>query len=921
MNSTYRPIVTTRLSPPRPRRDPVARPHLLARLNDALSHRLTIVAAPAGYGKTTLVAAGYQGLRSKAATGWLTLDTTLGEARLFLRHVIAAIRVSIPNFGEASSVLISAGIDTPIDTVVSTLVNELATLPRDLLLVLDDYHEISGTPAADAFKVLLDRAPAGFHALVASREEPDLSLARRRERRDLLEIGPEAMRFSAWETADFIRKEGIVLGDGDVAALDRKADGWIAGLQLMSIAMRGHSNPGAVIRSLTGGTRAIAGFFADEVLGRQTPEIQDFLLRSSVLSRLSVDLCDDALAISDSRDKLRIVEASNLFLVRLDDDGVWFKYHPIFAEFLYKRFAEKSRAMDAEAVKTKVCRRAALWCRAQGLLGEAVAYAQEAGDARMAAQVLDAYSERMFAAGDISTLMDATGRLPAAILAEYPSLQLDQVYAHLLRWDFVKAREILATVTAGIAAGRYDLSGDALVRLRAKAHHREAVLGIVNDHRLEAEPLVREWLSNNTHTSLFDVASLRGSLLYVRQDRYDFRGYRQEALEGRALMDEAEALHGRVWQDAIIGPGFFLMGETAQARQLLEEALATARRIGGDPSPLAAMPGLLLADVLYEMDEVDSAAELIDRFQPVASSFGLVEQLIAAYVTRARIAFRKDGPAAAERLMQQGEAVAVSRGFHRLTAHILAERVREALLRGDNDVAERWVRDEVRLESATALSPGGAVGMAVEPLILTRARLARVRGQDQETVGLLRKWVRYTHDRGAMLSFVRFSVALAGVLQLDGNLSEAGRVMRAALKEAGRSSFVRSVLDEGPSLFGVVHGSLHGGNELAPFAERLCSAMIAEYGGAIEQKSFDGAQEDTGHGERSAVEPLTAREIEILRLLSSGFANKEIAETLGLSPATVKWYLQQVYAKLGVHRRAWAVRRARQLGLLPIKME
>ncbi len=420
------PLVATKLYAPPPQARLTARPALGQRLDQAQRAPFILVSAPAGFGKTTLVLDWLR--RAGRPFAWLSLEPGDDEPARFWRYVIAALQTVVPGVGLASQALLDAPQLPAQAAVVAALINDLASHPAPLALVLDDYHSIQSAAIHAGLNDLLDHLPRPLSLIITTREDPPLALARRRARRELLEIRAVDLRFDTDEVAGFLNGAmGLGLAADDLTALDERTEGWIAGLHLVALSLAGRADKHAFVRSFAGDDRYIADYLLEEVLGRQPPALQDFLLRTSILERFSAALCDSVLERGDSAALIRAVESSNLFVVPLDSRREWYRYHHLFGELLRQRLLQSAGA----AAVTALHRRASAWYAGQQRAPEAIAHALHGQDYNHAASLIEAAGGLLFLNNDLPTLVRWWQALPALVRANYPFLTMQSAWALL----------------------------------------------------------------------------------------------------------------------------------------------------------------------------------------------------------------------------------------------------------------------------------------------------------------------------------------------------------------------------------------------------------------------------------------------------------------------------------------------------------
>lgn len=906
-------LILTKLRPPTPETGLVGRPRLIRRLDRAVRKRLVLVCAPAGFGKSSVLAQWMdEGLARGDDVGWVSLDPEDNDTTRFVRHLVAAIRTRRPGFGDGVLRLADQAGPLAGSNLPAVLVNAIAAFEKDFYLILDDVHFLEDKAVLEALALLVQRAGSKLHLVMATREIPDLPLARLRATGQLVEIDGRDLQFLDDETsAYFAKAEDIVISPDDIAALNERTEGWIAGLQLAAISLRARGDKAAFIRSFSGGHRNISDFLAEDVLQRQGDDVRRFLLDTAILSRLSADLCDRVTGRTDGRAMLTALERANLFLFSLDEERQWYRYHHMFQEFLQRRLAESAPERPA-----RLHRSAADWYWDAGQTVDAIQHTLAAGDTALAARRLDAVSEGLFAVGRLPTIMELARRIPDRDLAAYPRLRLDQIWGLQLRWRFDEARAIMTEVRATLDA-RADANGPSggdadLAYLEGKLTHRELMLASLSDDMPEAEKLTRRWLARGLTDEPYLQASARSVLLYARREQYDLKGV-ADAAAINDLYLKGGAVYGTIWHDSIVGPSHMLAGDLERAEKTYLHGLDTAARIAGRFAPVTAMPALLQAEVCYEQNRLDEARRLVRDYLPLAGETGFVEQLIAGMLCGARLAFLDDRPDEAARILEEGERYAGTRGFVRLRRHVVAERVRQALLGGDPDRALRLGADAGlnRPMEQFLPRPGVTTGDAVSAF--TAARLAIARGDGDAAVPTLRRWLRFAEERGCRRPAAHAAILATLASQRAGDPLATQRFLRTALGHATPGKMIRCFADEGPAIASLLQGIASEDLGIEKPLHDLTRAALDALRSTYPHILVSG--DDTAA--KAPVASLQPRELEILRLVGSGMLNQEVATQLGLSAGTVKWYLQQIYGKLGVHRRSQAAGRARQLGLIP----
>jgi LuxR family transcriptional regulator, maltose regulon positive regulatory protein len=448
---TETPLLSTKLFLPAPRPTLVPRPRLTARLNEGLNHPLTLVSAPAGSGKTTLLSEWRASERSRRYTlAWLSLDQHDNDIVRFLTYLIAAVAKVRPGFGETPRALLHSPQPPEAQTILTHLISELGELEMPLALVLDDYHLITARPIHDALAFLLDHLPPQIPLVILTRADPPLTLARLRARNQLTEIRAADLRFTTEEAAAFLhRTMGLSLSPQDVAALEARTEGWIAGLQLAALSMQGRSDITGFVTAFTGSHTYVAEYLAEEVLEHQPEGVQTFLLQTSILERLNPELCEAVTGRPDGQAVLTALHRANLFVIPLDDAGQWFRYHHLFADLLQARLRQ---TLSADAIAA-LHQRAAAWYEQNGFAVEAVNHSLAAKDFDSAARLVEQNAEAMITRGELATLLQWIEALPSEVTQRRPASILAKAWVLTLAGAVQQVEPLLQQAEAQIDTG------------------------------------------------------------------------------------------------------------------------------------------------------------------------------------------------------------------------------------------------------------------------------------------------------------------------------------------------------------------------------------------------------------------------------------------------------------------------------------
>jgi LuxR family maltose regulon positive regulatory protein len=913
-----REVIRTRILPPLESAGVVDRPRLGELLSRIQSTRLTVVQAPAGYGKTTALIQWYQLLMAAGRRAcWFTADSSDATAAGLLVYLAEMLSQVLPQGAAAklgtfsrSSFLVAP------ESILAAIVDSLVDDALPLHVFIDDAHLLPAASAA-ALARLIERAPATTCFVVASREVLKLPLARLRSQGHLLEIGASELKFTEGETRSLLNEGGHgALAEVDVARLVHRTEGWVTALKLASLTMGEESDAQRFIESFSGRRRHVTDFFED-VLALQSAAVQQFLLETSILEPLCPDLCDAVTGRGNGRMMIDRIEKAGLFLSPLDDERNWHRYHSLFAEFLQRRLRDAHADTEAQ-----LHRRASEWLSRSGLHADAFAHAERSADPAWLGQLLEEHCEDLTYTGFMPLVASFAVRLPEAVLARLPKVLLTLAWRHTRSLRLADAQRLLDAAAARIGALEHEGATAAaeLEHLKRLELHGRTMLAAAQDDAPRVEEQCQALLQAFGHSRPYLTCTLYAQLINARREQFKFEDlYRLEAL-ARAELEHSGFPFAAISLLSAIGPSLFAAGKTAAARRALEQALESAVGFGGINSGLSALAALPLAELAYELNDVAYASRLVDGHLGVAREWGFVDQLIAGYTVRARLMHASGALPAAHATLDAGMAIARECALERLALQMTAERVRLYLRSGTPEQAEAAAEVDGRLISPRSLAAadvlpgfGSTTRQELRGLIWVRVALTLDRTSDAANVA--RQWRNYCNQHRAARSQIRWGLLLAEALAARGEDQAAQRALRDALAIGASSGITRSFLDEGPvieRMLREMYGDDSSGADRHPTDSFGSAILLAFDVGRVPTHGAGAGGESVG----GRLGRLTARELEILTLASSGMRNGEIGKRLGLKEGSVKWYMRQVYDKMGTRRRWQAVERARQSGLI-----
>jgi LuxR family maltose regulon positive regulatory protein len=895
-------LLSTKFGIPHIRADLLARSHLVERLEEATNREFVLVSTPAGFGKTTLLASWARS--SERPVAWLSLDGDDNDPVRFWRYIVAAVDRVHKGIGEQVLSLLNPLAQATLRAVVTALVNELASGPGELVLVLDDYHLIESHAVHDSLAFLLEHLSPGMHVVISSRSDPPIPLARFRARGQLADLRAADLRFTLEDAVALLREVWeLNLPEESIAALEERTEGWVTGLQLAALSLRGASDAARFIQGFTGSNRYILDYLAGEVLEQQPGQVRSFLLETSVLAQLSGPLCDALTGRGDGQEMLEHLEQANLFLVPLDEERHWYRYHHLFADLLLARLG----AADPKQV-LELHRKAATWYQEYGMVGDAMRHALAAGEAEWAARLVEQHVEDLLLRGEGETLRGWLAALPQEVVRSRPRLALAQAIAAFnagrlqVAEPFLDAAEralaaapsepyepsigkemsMLANVPATIALVRA-----ALVALRGDAQRTTELVRQAQAHLTEDERGPRI----SVRWNLAQADWMRGHLAEAERAFADIVAEGREGGESHlTLMLNASSVLGRMQR---------AQGRLEAALRTYQEGLEFAARSGPGVVLSTAVAHVGMAEVLYERNQLEQALSHAREGISLGGQLTSTQTLASGLATLAWIRQARGDPAGAREAMDEAYQVIPNREIVALHNPVPAERARLLLVQGDVQEVVRWVEER-------GLEDEGESGYARELDYLALARVLLSRNMADRALALLERLGAAAKAQTRVGSLVQVQVLQALGFQATGQADQAMQVLAQALMQAEPEGYMRTFVDEGRPMAALLHRALARG-VTSDYTARLLAAFPS-----VDQ----GIQASPPPVPFPFNEPLSERELEVLRLLASGTSNQEIADELSIALSTARKHVSNILGKLGVHNRTQAVSRARDLGLL-----
>ncbi|MGN6565435.1 MAG: LuxR C-terminal-related transcriptional regulator [Thermomicrobiales bacterium] len=902
------PLLATKLYVPR-RRDVVPRPRLRERLDRGAAAALTLVSAPAGFGKTTLLAEWLAATPDRTwAAAWLSLDPHDNQPASFWTYLIAALQNAVPGIGAGALTLLQASQPPPLDTVLITLVNELSAVTHDVVLVLDDYHAIDARDVQEGMAFLLEHLPQRIHLMIASRADPALPLARLRARGELVEIRIADLRFTPDEAAAFLTAVmGLDLTAADVAALETRTEGWIAALQLAALSLRGRDDAAGFIAGFAGDDRYIVDYLVEEVLRRQPDPVRAFLLHTAILDRLSGPLCDVVTGQAGGQATLEALERANLFLVPLDGRRRWYRYHHLFADVL------RAHLLDEQPDHVPdLHRRASDWYEQHDLPDEAIRHALAAGDFARAADLVERVGLVMFQGRQQATVLGWLRALPDELLRYRPVLSV--WYAHAL-------------LAGGVLAGVEDRLRDAERWLNTSATGREgaqpsAAMVVVDEaelHRLPGRVAVaragqalargdlaatvqhaQQVLALAPEDDQLSRGGAAGFLGLAAWASGDLETAHRTFAAGLAQLQRAGNITDVVGGTLALADIRSAQGRLRAARRTYEGALQLAAEQGTPALRGTADMHVGLAELYCEWGDLDAAVRRLRQAEEQGEHTGFPQHPYRRRVAAARLRAAQGDLGGALALLDEAERRYVG-DFYPEVRPIAALKARIWLAQGRLADAVTWAHER-------DLSPDDDLSYLreLEHLTLARVLLARYTSDraDRSLRDARRLLARLLHAAevgeraGSVLAIL---VLQALVHQAQGDLPAALAPLARALALAEPEGYVRIFVDEGSPMTTLLEAAAKHGAARS-YVRRLLAA--------------GGVAADSPPTSQNLIEPLSDRELAVLRLLGTDLDGPAIARELLVSLNTMRTHTKNIYGKLGVNNRRAAVRRAEELQLL-----
>jgi LuxR family transcriptional regulator, maltose regulon positive regulatory protein len=893
MNVSAPDLLHTKLTIPPARADRVPRLRLIQQLGASLESPLTLICAPAGFGKTSLITDWYEQPDAPGLPlAWLSLDEDDNDPTRFLMYLISTLARVAHTIGDDLLMALHSPQPPSPKNILTTLLSRIEDVPQRFALVLDDYHRITASPLHEAVVFLLDHIPAQMRLIITSREDPLLPLARLRARGQLAEIRAVDLRFTIDEEALFLQQMlGIELSTDQIRELDARTEGWIAGLQLAALAMQGRKDIAGFITAFTGSHRYILDYLTEEVLNRQPEAVQRFLLQTSILNRLSSSLCDAVTGRTDSQVFLEQIERGNLFLIPLDDERYWYRYHHLFGDMLRRRLQQMHPDLAP-----KLHQGASVWFEQNGLVDEAIEYAVLGGDSARAAGLIEQHGDSVWSRGEVTTFLRWLRALPEQTLQAYPKLRLNYVFVLILTDTYKEAERQLLAVEQ-VLSQQIHSADDGRATLLGLA----AVMRTTVSFQLEHDPDIVIASGHHALTLLPESVGLwRGWIMLVIACTY--YASKGDMAQAKSWFEEVFELFEKVGNHPTLEPALMHLARMYTIQGSLQQAQATANRLLQSAKELVyrGVAHLELSKVCYERNDLTAAFNNALEGWESVKEFSLKRLTLDGYVILARLKYLHGAQTEARDLMQQAAQIVQEGDLKQTFMPVAAWQAWLWLMQGNLTAAIQWAQ-EIEPTIYGDLNPV----LEFEHIILARIQIAQERLDDAQQ--LLDRLSSAARDNGRMGRVIAICVLQAITAKMQGNLDLALNVLTHALLLAEPEGYVRTFVDEGKPMMELLHEAQSRGISPA-YVDRLLAAF--------NQKMPDAVSTPSQHWIGNDIEALSGRELEVLRLIADGASNREIAEQLVISLGTVKKHLNNIFLKLDANSRTQVITLARQYHLL-----
>ncbi len=893
--SAFPDVIATKLHPPQSRRSIVHRQRLFDKLNGAPA-KLILVAAPAGFGKSTLIIDWLH--ENKKTYAWLSLEETENDQRRFYQYIVTTLQTVNASLGDKLVPALQGSSVPSSETIITHLINDIYEYGGSIKLVLDDYYFIEERGIHHAVNFLIEHLPPNMQLVISTRVDPLLPLHRMRARGELIEIRERDLRFTPEEASGFFESMHIRLSPDDINQLATRTEGWIAGLQLAAVSLNETRDVKKFIDSFTGSSRYVLDYLVEEVLNRQSKEIQMFLLQTSILKRFNADICNMITGGMNAQKIIEQLERSNLFLIPLDERREWFRYHHLFSELLQYRLRQLYPGLIEE-----LHHNASLWFEERNTINEAIDYALRVKNFERAAYLLDRYGVEYLSRSELSTLINYEQKLPESLVSRFPQLLVTKAWALMLMH---RTDEIDTTIDAAEQIINSARNEDADEKLEQAQIHLATIRAFVLRLRgnltasLEASNKVLERIPA-------DQKMVRGLIHFNIGRIYMKQGYADEAIRifERAYDDNYEVKNYYVTMAILAHAGFLysITHSLPYACKKLEDALRFTERQNLDSLPAAGYIYYQLGRVLYHRNKLEDALDLLDRAIRLGELGGEPDILCNALLVSSWIYAIKGEYDNALEKFSRAEMIKQNNPIPVFEADLMTERIALAFLMKEYDRVKRWI---------DTIEPAVPVEFTVleETQSLLVIRFFIHDNEFHKALRLIEKLRTRATERQRRHTLFQLDILEAISLWGIGNKEGVVQLLNHGLQQASEMGYIRVLLNLGAPLHNVLSSILHD-KALSETSRNFALDLLQ-----ILTRRLEPRYTSIPKYKQHLIEPLTDREQEVLYYISQDYSNKEIAGKLFVSLDTVKTHLKNLYGKLGVNSRQDAVKKAREMEVL-----
>lgn len=905
------PVLATKFFIPPPPSKTVSRSRLIDQLNKGLlaGHKLTLVSAPAGFGKSTLISEWIPHCGRPVA--WLSLDERDNELTRFLIYFITSLQTNSPNLGADILDALQSSQIPPIDSILTALLNEISIIPDDFILVLDDYHLTDAKSVDDALTFLIDHLPSQMHLVITTREDPSLPIPRLRVRNQLTEIRAADLRFNPAEAAEFLNQVmGLELSAEDVIALETRTEGWIAGLQLAALSMKGQQDAHGFIQAFAGDHRYIVDYLVEEVLRRQPEAIRNFLLQTSILDRLNGSLCDAVIAQAGSKSTVEQLQRGNLFLIPLDDKREWYRYHHLFADVLRMHLI----AEHPDQVPV-LHRRASEWYEQNGLTADAIRHALVAKDFKHATELIEKAIPLMRQSRQESTLLGWLKALPNELFQNHPVLNVNYVGILMQNGQFEGVESRLRDIEQWLAAPEdirrspVYVDEEEFQRLPSSVHMYRAAIALAQGdvvNTMSHASKVLELAPENDDFPRGAASSLLGLASWTSGN---LETAYQMFVEGMTHLQKVGFISDVIGGSVTLADIRITQGRLREAMSIYERGLQLATKRDALTLRGTADIHVGMSELFRERNELNTAEQRLVKSRELGELNGLPKNPYRWRVAMARIREIQGDLDGALNLLNEAEPLYIG-DFSPNVRPIQALKARVWIKQGELEKALTWARERKLAidEPLSYLKEFEQITFA--RILLSQSHSAKIGSSLRDATGLLERLLKAAKEGGRVGSVIEILILQSLAYQIEEDIPAALSVLERALKLAEPEGYMRVFVDEGVAMATLLRQAVSNGI-MSDYKSRLLSACDAE------QKGLDvETPPSASPASSSLIEPLSQRELDILRLFKTELSGPEIAQELVIALSTVRTHTKSIYSKLNVNSRRAAVKRAIELGLI-----